>query len=122
MAHAHNRVNLLVSAFWGLLEGVILQTVAKLDKIWPQSHTRFMRLLHGHFGGTVVPFDQSFEDSPKNRSFSTRTPFISSSSVKRAFENTSTVNLHNSPYQTVLQKGDMLDIIYPLRDNKSIVH
>lgn len=49
----------IISALWGLFEVGILRVVGKLDLIYPQFHTRFMRSLQGHFGGTVIPFQRN---------------------------------------------------------------
>ncbi len=67
-------IPLLLTSIWGFFEVYLLQIIGFLDRIWPLTHTRFMRLLHGKFGGTIIPFEQNLEMQKENRSFFNRIP------------------------------------------------
>ncbi|MCP4762650.1 MAG: hypothetical protein GY870_12795 [archaeon] len=70
------RASLISTSLWGILEAMILSIIGFIDrKIWPNFHTRFMRLLHGRMGGIITPSTIELEHSHENRIWKNRTPF-----------------------------------------------
>jgi ferredoxin len=104
---AYRSWRLIFTAIWGLYEEILLNTVSKLNQIWPGFFSYFMRFLHGKFGSTVLVFDQVLEQNPHHRQFSTR-----SSWKKRKTSN-------RSQLQSTLQKGDLL--ILPTQEVLNLV-
>jgi ferredoxin len=72
----HMRTALLGTIFWGVMETTILNFVWLVDRhIWPQFHTRFMRLIHGNMGGIVTPSTIALEKDHASRNWESRTIF-----------------------------------------------
>jgi len=73
----HMRSALLGTIYWGIMETTILNFVWFVDRyIWPQFHTRFMRLIHGKMGGIVTPSAIALENNHSNRNWETRTKIV----------------------------------------------
>ncbi len=69
---------LIKTSLWGFFETLTLNIVHFIDRyVWPNFHTRFMRLLHHRFGGIVTPFDVSLEMNPLKRNWENRTCYTS---------------------------------------------
>ncbi|MHA1339582.1 MAG: 4Fe-4S binding protein [Promethearchaeota archaeon] len=66
---------LVETTLWGIFETTILTFIAWIDRhIWPNFHSRFMKLMHGKFGAIIIPSTIQLERSHANRSWQTRTP------------------------------------------------
>src|SRR6056297_3619218 len=67
-------LGLVGTSAWGILETTILRIIGLVENLWPQAHNRFMKMMHGLFGGVVTPFEASLESQKENRTYQTRTP------------------------------------------------
>jgi ferredoxin len=76
-SNGRRNFSLLGTIAWGILEGIILRIVGKIEKFWPHFHNRFMGLMHGWFGGVVTPFENNLEKDPKKRTWETRDKYQS---------------------------------------------
>ncbi|MBD3352774.1 MAG: hypothetical protein GF364_14900 [Candidatus Lokiarchaeota archaeon] len=89
---------LVATSLWGIFETTLLTIIGWIDRwIWPNFHSRFMRIMHGHFGSIVIPSEIQLERSHDKRSWQNRTEI-------EEFK----INKDRIKDQTVLKKGDVL--------------
>lgn len=71
------RTSLLGTIVWGVMETTLLTIIWWIDRnLYEGFHSKFMRLLHGHFGGVVIPSTRSLETSHSKRNWEERTKMV----------------------------------------------